>query len=360
VGTYTYNYTFCNADYAESPCSANTQITTNSSNKQVNLSNIQTGPAGTAARKIYRSLVGGSVGYFLTQISDNSTTTFTDNIGDGSLTSAETQVFAGGGILFDSNASAQQGYIGQSTSNSGTVRIHGNGRVELTYNSAEPSKKYWFDSTGFNIWFGCQSTISPIIVGCALGVKNNSGTKLFEIKTNGNCCIAGTQYQTSAGSIATAASQSFDSFDMAETFEVDKEYPPGTVLCPADTNSTIPYTIEPGAHRNQPKLSQCTHDCCSLALVSVANPGFLAGLINLPAQEDYNEKNPLTMACSMTGRVFVRTAYQIAGRSYICSDGRGGVRPMTKGESGMALGVSLAPTVNGKLPILIRPTFVSL
>src|SRR5271157_3547791 len=46
VGTYTYNYTFCNADYAESPCSANTQITTNSSNKQVNLSNIQTGPSG--------------------------------------------------------------------------------------------------------------------------------------------------------------------------------------------------------------------------------------------------------------------------------------------------------------------------
>ena len=49
---------------------------------QVELSNIPLGPDGTTARKIYRSLNGGSFA-LLTTLADNTTTTFTDNVANG-------------------------------------------------------------------------------------------------------------------------------------------------------------------------------------------------------------------------------------------------------------------------------------
>ena len=356
VGTYLYNYTYANADGAESPPSPNLSITTTSGHQQVNLSGISTGPAGTVKRNVYRSTVGGSAGLLLTTLNDNTTTTFNDNIADGSLTSYQPQVLAGGGVLLSDNSGNQQGYIGCSTNNSGTVRIHGNGSVEITFNGAEPSKRFIFDTNGLTIWDGLVVSQSVIRVGNSLGIKTVGGTKLAEIKSNGNLVIAGTQYGTTAGSVSTASGQSFDGFDMAETFEVDREYPPGTVLCPQDTENEIPFTVEEGAHSNQPRLTQCSHDGCALALISVANPGFLAGLINLPSQEDYNPKHPMKMACSMTGRVFARTAYHIPGRTFVCSDGRGGVRPAKKGD--MALGITVGPTSSGKVPLLIRPVML--
>jgi len=57
-------------------------------NRKVTLTNIPLGPVGTVDRKIYRVEGGGSSLKLLTTISDNTTTTYTDDIADGSLTDA--------------------------------------------------------------------------------------------------------------------------------------------------------------------------------------------------------------------------------------------------------------------------------
>jgi hypothetical protein len=56
-------------------------------NQQINWTNIPIGPAGTTARKLYRTAAAGASGSekLATTISDNTTTTFTDNVADGSL-----------------------------------------------------------------------------------------------------------------------------------------------------------------------------------------------------------------------------------------------------------------------------------
>ena len=59
--------------------------TTDAGNRKVTLSNIPLGPAGTANRKIFRTEGGGSTYKLLTTIADNSTTTYIDDIADGSL-----------------------------------------------------------------------------------------------------------------------------------------------------------------------------------------------------------------------------------------------------------------------------------
>ncbi len=51
----------------------------------VPLSGIAVGPTGTTARKLYRTVVGGSQLELLTTLADNTTTTYTDTTADGSL-----------------------------------------------------------------------------------------------------------------------------------------------------------------------------------------------------------------------------------------------------------------------------------
>lgn len=50
---------------------------------QITLSSIPTGPTGTTARRIYRTVAGGSVYGFLTTLSDNTTTTYVDKTNSG-------------------------------------------------------------------------------------------------------------------------------------------------------------------------------------------------------------------------------------------------------------------------------------
>ena len=57
-------------------------------NRQVTLSNIPLGPAGTVNRRIYRTVGGGASLLLLATISDNTTTTYVDNIADGTLGAA--------------------------------------------------------------------------------------------------------------------------------------------------------------------------------------------------------------------------------------------------------------------------------
>lgn len=53
--------------------------------EQTLVSSVPTGPAGTLARKLYRTVAGGSELKFLGQISDNVTTSFLDNVADANL-----------------------------------------------------------------------------------------------------------------------------------------------------------------------------------------------------------------------------------------------------------------------------------
>ncbi len=97
-GAYTYKVTFCTG-YVDSDATVRINAetaggTTSASvspvNQKVNLTAIPIGPAGTVARRIYRTAAGGADGTqkLVTTINDNVTSTYTDNLADASLGAA--------------------------------------------------------------------------------------------------------------------------------------------------------------------------------------------------------------------------------------------------------------------------------
>jgi hypothetical protein len=82
-GAYYYSVTM-DADAYICGAVSNT-VTTTASYTQVSLTNIPIGPIGTTNRKIFRTAVGGSELKLVATISDNETTTYTDNIDDAHL-----------------------------------------------------------------------------------------------------------------------------------------------------------------------------------------------------------------------------------------------------------------------------------
>lgn len=83
-GAYKYVVTYKTA-IGETLASAELLITVTA--KKVNITNIPIGPEGVIARKIYRTAASGSSGTekLVTEIANNTTTTFEDNVADGSL-----------------------------------------------------------------------------------------------------------------------------------------------------------------------------------------------------------------------------------------------------------------------------------
>ena len=87
TGAYYYSVTFVTALGETAPWPGTASVV-NPSSQQVNLTSIPLGPAGVIARRIYRTPATPTdpKDYrFLVEISDNITTTYTDNIADGSL-----------------------------------------------------------------------------------------------------------------------------------------------------------------------------------------------------------------------------------------------------------------------------------
>lgn len=86
TGTYTYRISMVDIGGNESGGGATSNVVTLSSQKGA-LTGISTGFGGTASRNIYRTLGTDSAGpwFFVGNIPDNTTTTFTDNVADGSL-----------------------------------------------------------------------------------------------------------------------------------------------------------------------------------------------------------------------------------------------------------------------------------
>lgn len=87
TGAYYYTQTFVTPGGETAPWPG-TATVVNPSSQQVNLSSIPLGADGTIARRIYRTVAGPTdpKDYrFVAEISDNTTTTYTDNLADGSL-----------------------------------------------------------------------------------------------------------------------------------------------------------------------------------------------------------------------------------------------------------------------------------
>lgn len=82
-----YKYTYINSALVEGNLSPAVTFVISASGGQNTLSNIGVAPvsAGVARRRIYRTVGSGVVYERLTEISDNTTTTFSDNVPDGSL-----------------------------------------------------------------------------------------------------------------------------------------------------------------------------------------------------------------------------------------------------------------------------------
>ncbi|SRR6266487_178810 len=304
VGTYKYWYTWVNGD-GETTASPLLSKTTTTGNTNVNLSAIAVGPTGTLSRNIYRSLVGGSTSHLLHTIADNTTTTYNDSTADSSINSNASyplwNTLGGTVVAKDSNGVIQASLLGDAQ---GSAVFSGT-------------------------WIGQSNS-----AGGGIGVKDVNNKKLMEIHNNGNLTILGSQYQTNAGSVSTVSGQPFSNFDIAEIFECDRAYPQGTVVCPGENN----------------KMVRCVHDNCHAASVISHNPGLKLGTEN-------DEKGYQSVA--LAGRVNVSTSVQdIDYRSFVVSDGHGGVRPVYPDEPSYTLGFTLNSPVDGQVGILLRPLYV--
>lgn len=99
TGTYYYRVTFVTALGETEAGLPNGGVVLSA--QQCNLTNIPTSTApGVIARRIYRSKNGGTntILYFLAELSDNTTTTYTDNVADGSLGASAPHVNTTGGV----------------------------------------------------------------------------------------------------------------------------------------------------------------------------------------------------------------------------------------------------------------------
>lgn len=127
TGAYYYTLTFVTA-FGESAPWPGTATVVNPSSQRVNLSAIPLGAAGTIARRIYRTVAGGTDPkdyFFVAEISDNSTTTYTDNTADGSLGAAANWSASNRGLLSDglttvARFSDQSTALGQGTFSTNT------------------------------------------------------------------------------------------------------------------------------------------------------------------------------------------------------------------------------------------------
>lgn len=146
-GAYRYGVSFVvgttGAPKGETLCS--TEVTITVSSKRIDLTNIPTGPAGTLYRRIYRTLAGGATGTkkLVTQINDNVTTTYNDDIADGSLGAAEPTINTSGSVRFNVTAEFPFDSSVPSASSQNILL-----EVLYQYTGTAPSLTYWYNDAG--------------------------------------------------------------------------------------------------------------------------------------------------------------------------------------------------------------------
>lgn len=82
---YTYRVTFVTADGETEGGTVSASVTPTAGDGKVTVSAIPLGGSAVTSRKVYRTEGGGSTYKLLTTIADNTTTTYADNVADGSL-----------------------------------------------------------------------------------------------------------------------------------------------------------------------------------------------------------------------------------------------------------------------------------
>ena len=104
TGVYYYRVSFLNV-YAGETETGSVSSSVNVTTKQISLTAIPIGAAGTVARRIYRTVAGGDQNSgqmkLVSTLNDNFTTIYTDNIADGSLGATELQINMSGATLYD-------------------------------------------------------------------------------------------------------------------------------------------------------------------------------------------------------------------------------------------------------------------
>lgn len=382
IGGYQYAVTYTTADGGETLIGTTASVTTTSGNQSVSVTAIPTGPSGTAGRNLYRTKVGGAVFFRVTSIANNSTTTYTDSLADTGLTIlAPAHPSFGGSLVFKDSSGATTLTISSDGSllpSSGTTSFGGilfNGKLGVV-TASDTLAADGFDTflrargmsntihlqdgnfvdylainnNGLSITPAHTSTPSAIIVGSpGIGIKTSGGTKLVEVNGSGNMNLRG----SFAYSQGTAG---FDSFDLAESYTSDADYPYGTIVCMASPTASLP--ADPSTFN--PGITQCTHPGCALAMVVSKAPGGNAGRINSSAFPDYDNTQPITLPTTMVGRILVKASTAIVPGSYVCSDGAGGVRQVVTGDKVYALGTTFSAVTNGYVAVLARPTYIAL
>lgn len=146
-GAYRYYVTFIvgTSGAPKGETLASSEVTITVTNSQVNLTSIPTGPAGVIYRRIYRTVAGGSsnTGKLVTQIADNSTTTYTDNIADGSLGVSQPTIDTSASIRFNLTAEFPYDSAVPSSSSQNVLL-----EVSYQYTGSAPTLTYWYNDGG--------------------------------------------------------------------------------------------------------------------------------------------------------------------------------------------------------------------
>jgi len=157
TGNYYYRITFVTA-LGETETGTASAVVAPSS-QQVNLSAIPiSSDTAVTSRKIYRTTAGGSqiLMQLVATIADNTTTTYSDNIADGSLGVAESRVNTTGGVIY--NGTTRAGIIDNSATAIGMNALRVNTGY---YNSAMGINSLFANTTGnYNSAMGQNSLLA--------------------------------------------------------------------------------------------------------------------------------------------------------------------------------------------------------
>jgi hypothetical protein len=174
IGNYSYKITLVTANGETEAGTLSNVVTTDATHKQVQLSAIPTGDFTVTSRKIYRTAAGGSSYNLVATINDNTTTTYNDNIADGSLgTAAPTYSTTAG--LFYNNGNNPVFQITNKYPNSGAALVRFLG-------GAAPDYLGFFNSTGQQGQIGLGGGGLGLLLRCAatqtLRLDNNNAYAL--------------------------------------------------------------------------------------------------------------------------------------------------------------------------------------
>lgn len=188
AGTHSYKVTFLINGYETLPSIASNVITTDVTNKTVALTNIPTGQAAVTGRNIYRTNAGGSIYYYIGNVTGNTVTTFTDTTADNTTTLAPTST-----TCYDFTWSATLNSIATPTVASGDLFnievdvLDTSKAYDLGYDSvAEVSPvKLEYDSV-FNLVTTQAFTTSWVTAGSAFSMEGRNIAKCYCLFTVGS------------------------------------------------------------------------------------------------------------------------------------------------------------------------------